>query len=218
MKMTTSKFFYNNHEHKLDVPLNCPFCGHEAYSSYKAHASLQYTQDEKYFIVAFQSNCCDRIYMANYLFNYNSQKFTLLNFYPRQNPKPLPSCIPKFSPRFVTMYSQAATAEENEHYELASCGYRNAIEILIKDFAIQVLGKSQEEVRNKNLFKAIEDYLPKDLLQTADVIRILGNDNTHYLRKHTDIPFSELKNYLSIFISQINTLYKIHNPPVSRHK
>ncbi|MDD6906317.1 hypothetical protein ACQRC6_06450 [Peptoniphilus sp. SGI.035] len=216
MKTTQTKFFYNNHEHKLLVPSNCPYCGQIAHSSYISNASLEFDQNSKYFIIALQSNCCDKIYIASYLFEYKTQQFTFLNFYPSQNPNPLPENIANISPRFVSMYSQALASERNNHFELAACGYRNSIEILIKDYAIKVLKENPEEVVKKSLFKAIEDYLPKDLLNTADVVRILGNDNTHYLRKYKDIDFPKLKNYLEIFIGQIDTQYKILNPPVSR--
>ena len=50
----------------------------------------------------------------------------------------------------------------------------------------------------------------------ADVVRILGNDNTHYERDYESIDFKVLKQYLNIFIEMIEVQIKIKNPPVSR--
>lgn len=46
----------------------------------------------------------------------------------------------------------------------------------------------------------------------TDVVRILGNDNTHY----ENIDFKVLKQYLHIFIDMIDVQIKIKNPSVSR--
>ena len=48
------------------------------------------------------------------------------------------------------------------------------------------------------------------------VVRILGNDNTHYERDYENIDFDVLKQYLNIFIEMIEVQIKIKNPPVSR--
>lgn len=121
------------------------------------------------------------------------------------------------SPRFVDMYNQAKQAEFHKSFELAAIGYRSALEILVKDFAIKELGKDEQEVANKKLFSAIGEYLQLDqLVATADVVRVLGNDFTHYKRKHPEFDFELLKDYMDIFISQIDVMYKVKHPPVGR--
>lgn len=100
---------------------------------------------------------------------------------------------------------------------MAGCGYRNALEILIKDYAITELHKSTEEVVKKSLNNAIKDYVPSvNLSNSADVIRILGNDYTHYERHHENVDFQVLKRYLKIFIYNIENEYLIAHPVVSR--
>lgn len=71
--------------------------------------------------------------------------------------------------------------------------------------------------KKKKLFDAISQYLNQpDLINTADVVRILGNDYTHYKRKYPQHDFELLKGYMDIFLKQIEVQYMINHPPVSR--
>ena len=81
------------------------------------------------------------------------------------------------SERFMYIYNQAERSEFAGSLELAAIGYRSALEVLIKDFAIHELGKPEDEVVNKTLFDAISSYLANEALtNSVDVVRILGND------------------------------------------
>ena len=139
-----------------------------------------------------------------------------LGILPAVHKKPqLPESMVKISPRFVELYTQSFDAEQNSYFELAGSGYRNAIEILIKDFAINELRISEKEVCKKTLSKAIESYLPNlNASISADVMRVLGNDYTHYERRYKEIDFEILKRYLQIFISSIDCEYLIKHPVV----
>ena len=120
------------------------------------------------------------------------------------------------------LYEQSYTAEQNGHIELAGCGYRNAMEVLIKDFAIQKLNASEKEVCKMKLYDAIGTYLNEVNIDTsaADVIRVLGNDYTHYQRHYDDIDFIVVKKYLEIFLQQIETKLLLMEPivPTNRQK
>ena len=118
---------------------------------------------------------------------------------------------------FIDMYNQALQSEFNKNLELAAIGYRSALEILVKDYAIKELGQNPKEVISKKLCPAIGAYLnQEDLVKTADVVRILGNDYTHYERKYPQHDFELLKGYMEIFLKQIEVQYMIKHPPVSR--
>lgn len=125
--------------------------------------------------------------------------------------------LEKISARFIDMYNQALQSEFNKNLELAAIGYRSALEILVKDYAIKELGQNPKEVISKKLCPAIGAYLnQEDLVKTADVVRILGNDYTHYERKYPQHDFELLKGYMEIFLKQIEVQYMIKHPPVSR--
>lgn len=125
--------------------------------------------------------------------------------------------LSKISERFIEMYNQALFSEHGGNLDLAAIGYRASLEILVKDYAINELKEPPQDVEKKSLFSAIGDYLHQsELISTADVIRILGNDHTHYKRKYPQHDFSLLKFYMEIFLKQIEAAYMINHPPVSR--
>lgn len=132
----------------------------------------------------------------------------------------IPYCndiLATISPKFIDMYNQALQSEHAGNIELAAIGYRASLEVLVKDFAINELHEPANNVEEKKLFDAISQYLNQpDLINTADVVRILGNDYTHYKRKYPQHDFELLKGYMDIFLKQIEVQYMINHPPVSR--
>ena len=67
------------------------------------------------------------------------------------------------------------------------------------------------------LFGAIKEYLPLiEMQNSADVVRIIGNDKTHYEQHWNDVDFDVFKNYLDIFLLLILATLKSKVPPVSR--
>lgn len=44
------------------------------------------------------------------------------------------------------LYNQAYKTEYDTNYELAGCGYRNVLKVLIKDYAINILEEKKETV------------------------------------------------------------------------
>ena len=133
--------------------------------------------------------------------------------------------IEELSPRFVNVYHQAQMAEQNEAYTLAGMGYRAALEILVKDYALNVVRDSKEKISKMKLADCIAHYFKgkaednMSLFNSADVVRIFGNDFAHW--KYPE-DFSEresinhIKSYLDIFVSIIKTKLMCLNPPVKR--
>lgn len=214
--MVKERYFINGHHQELeyDVENQCPFCG--KFNSPKRILDMfNYTDNLKVVVLVFETTCCHKEFLSLYLIEESTTK--LIATYPTGSPDVFPQTIQDLSPSFVKIHTQAKTAENNGHFELASTGYRNSLEFLIKDFAIKCLGKTSEEVAPKTLYKAIEDYLPNEsLIKSADVVRILGNDNTHYTKKYPNLELPTLKKYLKYFIDIIERECDLSNPPVSR--
>lgn len=121
--------------------------------------------------------------------------------------------LEKVSPRFIRMYNQALNSEKIGDIELAAIGFCAALETLIKDYAIDELGKPAEEVAVKNLYQVIAEYLlQKDLINTPDLIRILGDDYVHYEDRYPVHDLVILKGYMEIFLKQIEMQYMISHP------
>lgn len=167
--------------------------------------------------VTYKCTSCDKVFHVSYVKLNGENMFNPYSVYPNFQGREFSDEIKNISPRFVKLYNQAYKAEYDNNLELAGCGYRNALEVLIKDFAINVLKEKKEDVVRIKLYGAIEKYLSDiDMSKCADVVRILGNDNTHYERDYENIDFKVLKQYLNIFIEMIEVQIKIKNPPVSR--
>lgn len=208
--------FYASYNFQYEKPVICPHCnmGTDAPLSNKHNFALN-----GYSFIAATGKCtaCGKeFFFACHNTPEKKAKnvclYPTIQFVPYQN-----ETLASISERFIDMFNQALQCEFNENYELAAIGYRSALEILIKDFAINELGKSIEEVSGKKLHAAIGEYLNQnELVNTADVIRILGNDYTHYQRRYPQHDFELLKAYMDIFLKQIEVKYMINHPPVSR--
>lgn len=197
-------------------PATCPHCGFGTDATF-IDRNIYTFNDNKLLIGSCKCTSCGKNFFfacektseenANMVCMYPSISFSLYKN----------EILTQISPRFIDMYNQALQSEFVGNIELAAIGYRSALEILIKDYAVSELKVPESEVVNKKLFDAIKTYLNQDeLISTADVVRILGNDYTHYQRKYPQHEFDLLKGYMEIFLKQIEICYMIKHPPVSR--
>ncbi|MBE6152393.1 MAG: DUF4145 domain-containing protein [Firmicutes bacterium] len=216
------KIFPNNsansylRDKKYNKVSTCPYCGFTV-DAIQESLQLFNITDGKIMDITYKCTSCDKIFHVCYKKLNKEERFEPFSIFPSFKGRNFSEHITGVSSRFVKLYNQAYKAEYDGNYELAGCGYRNALEILIKDYAIKVLEESPEEVVKCKLYNAIKLYLPDvDMGKCADVVRILGNDNTHYERDYENIDFQVLKQYLNIFIDMIDVKIKIKNPPVSR--
>ncbi len=199
-----------------EKPMTCPNCNYGTDSIVESHWTSE-TTDGLLLVVVHKCTSCDYRFHANYLWNSGEDKFKFISIYPTFKDRQFDTYIENVSPKFIKLYNQASKAEFDNNLDLAGCGYRNAMEILIKDYAINCLEKDKKTVAKKSLYDAIEDYLPNyNYKNVADVVRILGNDTTHYEQKYEEMDFSILKQYLDIFINLIDVELKMKNPPVKR--
>lgn len=215
MKTKKRIFFPSTPSDKFEsiIPVECPHCGAFSTPQIVSYSSFSYS-GMKVWTFIFHNDCCDKKSFAVYKIQDKEAEFLGILPPVRKLPQ-LPTSMLEISPRFVNLYSQSFNAEQNSYFELAGSGYRNAIEVLIKDFAINELNCSTKEVCKKSLSQAIEEYLPNiNASISADVMRALGNDYTHYERKYEDVDFQVLKRYLQIFINSIDCEYLIRHPVV----
>lgn len=206
-------------QHPYQKPSTCPFCGIDTDATLNSVSQPVYKAGSNLYIVSLKCTHCGKNFVALYEMNKEEQNDALefIEVLPRPAGSELPACLSIISPRFAEVHKEAEGAETYGFTGLASIGYRKALEILVKDYAINFLHKEQAEVEKKSLAAAIGTYLQQSkLVKTADVVRILGNDRTHYKEKYPQHDFSILKHYYNIFINQIVVQYEIDNPPVER--
>lgn len=213
MKETENRFNFN-----LDKPLYCPICHLPQAGELTGNRKLwQFDNTRYYGTVMYRCTNCGKYYLVTYDIDTDKRTGDFGAFYPTLSVSYENETLQSISPSFINVYNQALTSEYAGNVELAAIGYRKAVEVLIKDFAIKFLKKPEEEVISKTLYSAISEYCQDDFtIKSADVVRILGNDYTHYERKYPEMDFQILKSYLNMFTELIERKIKLSSPPVSR--
>lgn len=196
----------------VDFPFVCPHCEIVNRPQFVQKSSVRKDEIEAYLHLHYM-NCCDK-YLYSLLVKEDGV-YKLAHVHPTPTGVFVADELQKLSPLFVRLYKGARLADEQGFDELAGSGYRNALEVLIKDYAIQLLKQPEDEVSQKSLAKAIRSYLDSPLLiNGADVVRLIGNDFTHYERKFDRVGLDELRQYLHLVMERIADNYKLANPPV----
>jgi Domain of unknown function (DUF4145) len=204
---------------KISIPRFCPHCSQAISAITQEFLKVKHTRD--HFLNIFQHACpdCNKSFITIHLREVNETKqgstLEFVSIYPNNKKITFHRLIEEVSPRFVDVYNQAYTSEQQKHIEVAGIGYRLSLEILIKDFAIKSLNKDAKEVIDKSLSKALKEYVDdQETLTSADVVRHLGNDYAHYNKEFEEVEFAQLKWYLDMFIKKIETKLLFLNPPV----
>ena len=157
---------YCNHCSSSFITTYENFINNPSYSSYKNNGAYW----------AGKLETCEPIYPENKLF---SEK------------------IAKLSPMFQTIYNQANTAESYSLNEIAGMGYRKALEFLVKDFCIHLNPDKKTEIENILLGKCISTYISDEKIKNlATASTWIGNDETHYVRKHIDKDIKDMKQFI----------------------
>lgn len=156
---------------------------------------------EKYSIIEYQSKSKTSVY--------NIVKY----YYQNEININLPLNIENVSPQFVELFKQSAVAESQGLVDICGVGYRKSAEFLIKDYAISKAPNKTEEIKKANLGTVIKnefEVFPK--IQTlAKATTWIGNDETHYIRKHDDKDLKDLKNFLLACATFIAADYEADN-------
>lgn len=195
-------------------PITCPYCGAFIEPVPFQHLRLAYNDNSTALLVSYKCPACSKKFIGVYEINGEDAEYICI--IPVANEEVLPDCFGKISERFVSIHQQAFRAEARDDIQIAIVGYRTALEILIKDYAINMLGEPEAEVAGKGLRRTIDDYVSKEIQSATDVIRIIGDDYTHYVNGHPEVAFEEFKDYYSMVLTYFEYQYKLKKPPVSR--
>lgn len=110
----------------------------------------------------------------------------------------------ELSPNFVTIYNQAETAENSKLTEICGQGYRKSLEFLVKDYATKNHPDEEKLIKTMNLSPCIEKYFENSHIKAlAKASAWIGNDETHYVRKHEDYGINHLKSFILAIVSYI---------------
>ncbi len=124
------------------------------------------------------------------------QQGTIIGCYPSIQIFDLPKGIEKLYPDFYKIYNQTAVSEAKGLSELCGMGYRKALEILVKQYALKTYPNSNEEINNEKLIQTINRIENPKIQALAKATAWLGNDQTHLQVKHPEYTVDDIKAFI----------------------
>lgn len=116
---------------------------------------------------------------------------------------PFDNSISDVSPRFDKIYTQTIQAKAEGKNELVGIGYRKSIEFLLKDYLISQNPDQEDKISKMQLSDCINKLDNQKIQNLAKATVWLGNDETHYVRKHEDMGIPELEKFLNTLVSYL---------------
>lgn len=177
----------------------CPLC-HVA-----LHPDILQTvliDDEELYIVAF-CPACEGVFFLTYLADRST--YRLKDIFPNKYESvAVPESIKTLSPKFSEVYSQAESAEDHGLTEICGMGYRRALEFLVKDYLCQNDSEHEEEIKKQPLAACIKNRITDHRIKTlAERATWIGNDETHYIRKHENLDVQDMKLFIRAMMAYI---------------
>lgn len=201
----------NNSRYQYSIPMLCPCCG---VANNPTSTPVFFANG--YAGVAHLCPVCNQYSITIHTSDQQNKILTTVVVYPSANDRIFNELIVTMSPEFVSLYNQSYNAEQLGFKDLSGIGYRSSLEILIKDFALAFELDSKENIAKLNLNRAIEKFFKHEaeFFTSADVVRKIGNNFTHWDKNDEYLDIIVLKEYLEIFIQAILVKLMIKHPPV----
>lgn len=206
-----------NETFEIPIPTQCPVCSvaysNEPLTSYYVEPESCYGDDETSVYAVYFCPHCNNLFLVHYLiYNRmsmyeNYRRGYIAYTHPASEAKTLfTDRIKALSPKFVEIYHQSEKAENNGLTEICGMGYRKSLEFLIKDYAIAFNPSKETDIVKLQLSPCISEYIDnKRIKSLATASAWIGNDETHYTRKHEDYNIEHLKLFVSSAVSYIDS-------------
>ncbi len=192
----------------------CPSC----------HFALQPKILSSYFVESeISKDCCDfynlafcprcrQIFLSKFSGKKNKHGFTDLEFTDPMFSVPFTPALDKFSdsirslsPGFVEAYAQSNVAEAHQLYQICGIGYRKALEYLVKDYLCHKNPDDCEKIRSEFLGASINRIESQRIKVLAERSAWIGNDETHYVKKHDDLDLDDMKRFIKAMLNYIES-------------
>nr|WP_294672234.1 hypothetical protein [uncultured Blautia sp.] len=192
---------FSEKEFEIDLPGKCPLCD-TAYGEIPLKNYYISDYSEEFLYSLFFCPHCHQCFIVKYSVFSVSCNFpdngVIDSIYPKSlHTTDFPEQIKQLSPQFVKIYHQSELAETAGLTEICGIGYRKALEFLIKDYAIHKNPNACDAIKVKPLAQCIEQYITADSITTlAKRSAWIGNDETHYVRIHETLDFTDMKSFI----------------------
>ena len=113
--------------------------------------------------------------------------------------------IKELSPQFASIYAQAEKAEKMRLNEICGSGYRKSLEFLVKDYLICKFHEDAEAIKSEPLGVSIQRIKDNRIGTLSERATWIGNDETHYIRKHERLNIAEMKRFIDAVLHYIES-------------
>lgn len=197
----------------FEIPNLCPHCGEKMSPRYCYGLSRQTHSDRDETATAgllLQCVNCEKYFARMFLLNIFNDNGAPQEIELTYNPPihaNIPENIDTISDSFSEIYMQALQAKEAGLDQIYGMGLRKALEFLVKDFGIYLHPESSEDIKKRQLGYVIDKYFTEFTAITAlfKAATWIGNDETHYERKHPDKDAETIKRFISATMLQISS-------------
>lgn len=202
---------------ELPLPTQCPNCSvaysDEPLTSYCVKSEDFYGDVEFNAYALYFCPHCDRIFLVHYhifdvaySYGHNLPGYIACIYPTPTGETDFTDRIKAISPKFIDIYHQSEKAENDGLTEICGMGYRKSLEFLIKDYAIAFNRDKEADIAKSFLSPCINEYIDnKRIKSLATASAWIGNDETHYTRKHEDYNIEHLKLFISAVVSYIDS-------------
>ena len=187
----------------------CPCCGTALFPSVLYGVCIENEEDESLNKIFLLNHCpsCDECFISRHLFDEGyGDGYVFSSAAPVMvSDIEFSERISKLSPDFVNIYNDSALAESLNLHTICGMGYRKAMEFLIKDYSLFKYPENQDEISRLPVGQCIKQYICDERLNAlARASSWLGNDQTHYEKRHGSYDTSDLKTFINAFVTFID--------------
>lgn len=179
----------------LDV---CPMCHNGIMPKFEhGHLVKDTTTQKAVVFVLLYCQHCKEYFICRYDFQSGINKLPTYAYPQTPEYQSFSEEIINLSPQFIKIYNQSLSAEKSGLDELAGIGYRKSLEFLVKDYLITVQHEDEIEIKKLELGRCVAKIADTKILTLAKGATWLGNDETHYVRKHEGYNIEHLKLFIN---------------------
>ncbi|MGX0331905.1 hypothetical protein [Staphylococcus cohnii] len=188
-------------KYDVELPNYCPWCKSKISPIILSTTPFDTSNQNLPISLTLQCPSCNKHFLQTYKVGFNTGGF--ISELKMDNNKPMPETLFKYpseideiSAEFNNIITQSSNAEVLKYDHLAGIGYRKAIEFLVKDYLIKCKHKDESKISNQQLGQCISYIDDTRINNLARAASWIGNDETHYVRKHVDKDVQDLKKFL----------------------
>lgn len=188
----------------------CPICHFSLRPEVKS-GHFVWDADQSHYTVYLVCFCtkCRKIFLAKYDGTQQSGYIgspPLVQLIPvTPSTEPFSDALRALSPTFVNTYNQAQFAEAQGLTEICGIGYRRALEFLVKDYLIHLTPNQEDVIKAEFLGASIKRINNDRIKVLAERSTWIGNDETHYVRKHEDFDYTDMKRFIIAMVRYIES-------------